>query len=524
MPSRYIFQQWTRWIGQSIVWLLFAGLIQWSLESWEAVYSLIPHTGIRIFLSMGTWALTCLFVMAILYVGLTALRIEALWIALTILCIRILITLVWRQDWSKLYHQYAIFVAVPILSYTLGPAFISKLPPRHEAANENMAKYLYTLSLLAAAGWIFLHRMWTQKPHAVNLVTVGTDIAFLVVGVLLFVTLFHMFPNSQKRIPYVVSEIIIVLFLLISAVTQAVRRAAFRVSTVNCVENTKKRCLALCTWLRKINAVEERFLLQTKSKKLVSGRRPLLTPAAVLEKANDATFEWIQLNNDVIGSIEIKRTKDVNVVTITFRGTNQVSEWVGNLLGAMHLYSVHDGTTKHVEMNEVAHRACDQIVSFLKPHRDVKRFVITGHSRGATLSVYVALLLMRQFREQMHLILFAPPPLVTIQSYLSFLKSSNAQSRIETVVLNNDPFNFSAFLHPSLTSFCPIDAQSERVTNTVIQLPHDVPNRKQKFFQPPNDKKDVLDSSMFTKTKLYNAAHRPMITHDLVEYVRALNC
>jgi hypothetical protein len=300
-----------------------------------------------------------------------------------------------------------------------------------------------------------------------------------------------------------------------------------------------------------INLIEEVYLCQTRSTKWERKQRPFLThPFIQSEKqwetliSKDCAEKSIQQRHSVLRDVlqtvfsniekrektttilvnaQFIHDKNFNVlgcmtvsrdgvIYIFLRGTNNIMEWVGNIGGAVHTFSPTDLSTKHVEINSVAHLISDFLMSFVQKTQSKQKIIISGHSRGAILALYLALQMERiRPLPSYHLTLFAVPPLTDIETYLSFLRS-NTSNTVEVLLHKNDVLGWINELYPLLTSFCPSYGHTTRVSNYVLK-----PEKK----TAPSQKRFAFISfdPEFTVKQRMIALKNPVILHDLSDYI-----
>lgn len=295
-----------------------------------------------------------------------------------------------------------------------------------------------------------------------------------------------------------------------------------------------------------INLIEEIYLCQTHSMKWERKQRPFLShrfiknqdqweiliskDTANIQKRNKVLLDILQAmfsdtdkekmikivdaclihdrNFNVLGCATISEN---NVVFIFLRGTNNIWEWAGNIGGAVHTFSPTDLSTKHVEINAVAHSMYDFLFSFLSKSREKTKIVISGHSRGAIIALYLALQMMRRDpKPSYHLALFAVPPLTDIETYLSFIRSS--KNMVEVLLHQNDVLGWVNELYPLLTSFCPSYGHQAQVSNYILRSEKkNVPSKNRLAF--------IRFDPQFKIEQRDAIVKKPIILHDLSDYI-----
>lgn len=186
-------------------------------------------------------------------------------------------------------------------------------------------------------------------------------------------------------------------------------------------------------YLMMLNIIQECYLLQSAPHE-ISRKRPIITPTFIkyfrsgLHTLNDFYNDSHNLLLDAFQSlsINVKSIKSIydrgtilgciifyndNSACIVIRGTSNLTQWIGNIAGATHVYSPTDKGYKHVQINQTVHRIMKQVIESIDP--SINNLVLVGHSRGSTISLYLSFQLTRLLPMcNIKLYLFAPPPLI----------------------------------------------------------------------------------------------------------------
>lgn len=204
-------------------------------------------------------------------------------------------------------------------------------------------------------------------------------------------------------------------------------------------------------WLRKINIIDEWYLISVKHEKL--RERPILVdplckyPQKIDEKSvmmmlfphkQPAYFSFIHM----VGYIAVCDTH----IEIILRGTQNINEWIGNMTGMTPMYSKTDDMMKHPEINSFVRSLLHQFVPIMKRFRR-NTVVCAGHSRGSVMSFYICQQLIRYFPDKKYnVFLFAPPPLFDPRATRWIQKNPHVQ--IRTILTENDVMAYMYRLLP----------------------------------------------------------------------------
>jgi len=494
-------------IWKTIGWILLFIIVHWAFECRDALIMMRVHPVVR-----GCFEiLVCVLTMSVLLLGMQWFSTFRLMLALVVVLVRDMLALSWRDGVIKFLYQHGVFYGAPLIAFvwaqvdsTLKPLLVTS----------------YSLLLfLLLYGWMWSYStVWRPSNHAKQhpLLVGFIEVMYLVLGVLLwktFMTIRFVFSFKIRRLV----EAVGVMLALVSLTFLPLYRSFVTIRSIGDRDVLLKIVPTLLYRVQTLNCVEERFLLDSHSSKLLSRKRPLLCRSSSFFTKKS---EWLKVHHQVVGIMHC----DKNVLSIYIRGTNQPWEWVGNLLGAIHTFSPTDQTSKHVEMNRVAHTLVTHIQSSsLFRSSAIQSVTVVGHSRGSTLALYVALQLIRSHHRTLpiHLLLLAPPPLVTLESYNTFLLS-NAHNTVTVLTLHDDLFHRLSWIHPTLTTYCPsLSSTRNRVMNIVYtgKRPTILKNEYYYHFQDP---KRPFRAEHFVRQQEVHGKKAPLITHDLVQYHRFL--
>lgn len=461
------------------------------------------------------------------------------------------------EGWRARPQKFLIQNLIPFTIWIL--AFLDEKFPGHFFYDEVLRRALNKVHLrdiwilmacttfLVAFGVSPLYRRWIRSHMDSQVVFTVVSIVFIILLSGIYILWKHVglqierrqSSTIQKQIPAIGALIVVCAGVALTLASHA-RKAMIGVVHDESRLTDRQKMALCCT-----NIAEEAFLFQTHSSKWTRKLRPFLTggfihsvvadrwkkavddDAGLTEIVQNVFSRFSQLSGAVVvkaiflrdpmrrvlGLATVLSTSDMYIF---LRGTNSIMEWIGNLCGSMHTFSPTDLSTKHVQINAMAHMIHQHLDPLIVSSRGVqksgspRRIFISGHSRGATLALYLGLQMVRHIPPStpIHLLLFACPPLTDIESYLSFLKKGI--NKVEVVIHKNDILGWLNSFYPCLTSFCPSINHTGQVRNIRLTSTIDSPLNTRRF---------LVDRDLTISTKHVVLRPSPAVLHDLVDYI-----
>lgn len=534
----------TQFIKEVVYMCLF--LTAWYLVSEsERVVSLYSSQTLVMFMRLIKWILTIAGSMIIFHMRRGVL---AALVAFLIASTPSLVGEAWRVKPQKFLIQNLVPFTVLIL------VFLDEKFPERFIYDEVLRRALDKVHLrdiwilmacttfLVAFGMSPLYRRWIRSNMDSQVVFVVVSIVFIIIlsGIYLMwkhtgLQIEHRQSRTiQKQIPVLGALIVVCVAVALTLASHA-RKVMIGVVHEESRLSDRQKMALCCT-----NIAEEAFLFQTHSSKWTRKSRPFLTGDFL--PPTSTTDDWMDVVENDTGLVSIVQrvfsrfsarptpvvasaiflrdpsrrvlglvaTLSTNDTYIFLRGTNSIMEWIGNLGGSMHSFSPTDLSTKHVQINAMAHAIHQQLDRVWSTRKGRSGIFVSGHSRGATLALYLGLQLARSTAPStpIHLLLFACPPLTDMESYLSFLK--RRINRVEVVIHKNDILGWINSLYPCLTSFCPSIGHTKQVRN--IRLTSTIKS-------PITTKRSLVDRDLTVRREQVVIRPSPAVLHDLVDYI-----